>query len=121
MKVDHDLVERHPLDIVPANDRADRLARMKSASQMLAALGLRGSLVDLEDEPPRRPIAPERFRGCRADHGYFAVTDYEVTEKTFAQEDARLSVVHARSGESSELPPGGMVCSHRLGAVSTLL
>jgi hypothetical protein len=71
------------------------------------------------DEPVKRAIAPERFQTCAADRGYLSMTDYEVTEETFAREERRKA--RNVEGDDPRMPPGGLVCSARLGEVSKLL
>jgi hypothetical protein len=71
------------------------------------------------DEPPRREIPKERFTTLTADIDYCRKTNYRVTAETFAREERRKNL--NVDGDRGDLPPPGLVCSARLGQVSTLL
>lgn len=71
------------------------------------------------DEPAPRAVNPDRFKSAIALRGFQEMTDFKVTAETFAKEERRKSL--DVEGERADVPPPGMTCSARLGAVSTLL
>jgi hypothetical protein len=114
-----DFFARHPRDILTEEDAASRKKARDMARLALAALHVRLGTNAEDDEFVPKILKADRFEPCNADRWYLHTTHYNVTEQTFEKERDRLPRMSAR--EDRSVPPGGLVCSARLGEVAKLL